>query len=182
MTKNCDRLGRESWLCIECGMVKPEITVVDVTLVDEPVDCPLNFIKGNALGVMHRDFLSLLNAESASRNLFLGQIFRVDGGTYDAWVSFHGHQRIIVRGTKHITYRMCPACGQIAYFALGPKYLCPQPQDDVEIFDNECGQLVVTRAVYERIRVTEWEKLLVKKLPVFEKPKDSLPVDLFAVE
>jgi hypothetical protein len=178
MTRGCFAHAEQSWLCPQCRAVRQGYPAIDVTLVGAPDDTPLNFPQGTALGIMQRKFLSLLGDDDVQRDLYVGQIERADGAKEEGWVTFHGHHRIIVRGTKHVNYRRREQCGQPSYFAMGSRYLCPEPQKNVGIFDDGCGAIVVVKYIYDRIAPKRWKKLLVEKLPVLTNPMDSLPTSL----
>lgn len=177
MTKDAEAKALETWLCSECAHIKPEFTAIDITIQEkEPEDTPLNLIQGARLGIARKDFLLALGEETVRRDLYLGRLFDPDGKLLNNWVTFHGRKKLIVRGSKHVTYRKCQRCGEHVYFAMGEKYLYPQPPGDAKIFDDG-GGIVLTEEIFEQIRpnLKRWRKLAVDKLPVLTKPNDKLP-------
>ncbi|MBI4661415.1 MAG: hypothetical protein HY735_21540 [Verrucomicrobia bacterium] len=175
MAKEIYEAVRRTWLCRGCVSPKPGTPEVDATIQElEPDNTPINIVNGCGLGIARKEFLFALGEDVIRRYLFLGRVFRQDGAELENWVTFHGKHEIIVRGSKHVSFRKCPECGKRLYFAMGKRYLYPEPPKGIEMFDSGCGGLVVTERLVVRITLNKWRKLACIKLPVFSAPKDGL--------
>ena len=87
-----------------------------------------------------RSFLDPLGPELVAKELHLGRVLHLDGQVVEGWSTFHGHHRVIVRGSKKgLTYRRCQACCRKVYFSLGLHYLCPAPPAEHQILTTDCG-------------------------------------------
>lgn len=116
-----------------------------------------------------------LSKDAVQRDLYLGNVFGPNGNVLDDWVTFRGRHRVIVRGSKNVSYRKCNVCGRHVYFAMGSRYLFPQPTSDASIQESDLFGLVVTPQVMARVTVSRWPNLGVEELKVAENPKDALP-------
>lgn len=52
-------------------------------------------------------------------DLWLGNVFDFEGRCIDDWKTFRGRHRLIVRGSKNVSYRQCVECGRYVFFAMG---------------------------------------------------------------
>ncbi len=164
------------WLCTACANPVPAAQSINVKIQEiMPASIPLNFIMGCGVGIAQTEFLIRLGQESVEMDLYLGRVFNPEGSVLKDWVTFRGRHRVIVRGEKNVGYRRCKDCGQSAYFAMGEHYLYPRPPYTASLFDAGDGGLVVTKDVFQRIRIDDWSLLIADRLPVLDKPKDGLP-------
>lgn len=167
--------ARHSWLCTGCCVPKPDVQVVDIFLQSPPSDKPLNFVNGCGLSVAYKPFLERLPIDVVQRDLYLGRVFGPDGEQLADWVTFRGKKRLIIRGSKHAGVRVCEQCGRDVYFAMGKKYLYPEPQDDVAIFESGGGGgLVLPKDLFFQLDLGKWPKLRIDELPVLDEPMDGL--------
>jgi hypothetical protein len=152
-------------------------TVVDIAIQEpSPHDKPLNFLYGCGVGVIHREFLDLIGQEIFSEDLYLGRITNSRGEEIPDWVTFHGREVIIVRGSKNAEYRTCESCGRNAYYAAGKPYLYPAPPRTATIFQSAGSGLIVPRDVYERVATKKWRRVGIEELPILEAPNDGFGV------
>lgn len=126
--------AERTWLCRGCGFPKPGIKSVDVVLQTRPQK-PLDFPTGVRVGLIHRPFLNRFPASLVTSDLYLGTVFRPSGKIEPDWVTLRGRRRVLIRGTEQAGYRVCDLCGQICYFALGKKYLYPEPPQDATLIE-----------------------------------------------
>ena len=137
-------------------------------------DAPLTFVMGAGVPIILRRFLDALGAEIIERDLALGAVLDPRGEPVQDWVTFCGRRRLIIRGSKNVSYRECGDCGRHVYFAMGKRYLFPSPPNDATIFESDLFGLVVPGLLYERLQVREWRGLTIDELPVLSAPLDSL--------
>lgn len=167
--------ARLTWLCVGCMTPKNIAVPIDAQIEEKlPADPPLNFINGCGLGLVRASFLAALGPAVISRDLLIGRLLGPDGALVDDWVTFRGRYRVLVRGSKNISYRRCTDCGRHVYFAMGKRYLYPQPPDDAEVFESDLLGLVVRGDVFSRLALATWPKIQLDKLGVPTAPKDSL--------
>ena len=168
----------KTWLCTGCGNPRWQKAIDLIIQEDEPDNTPLNLAAGCIVGIARKDFLFCFGKNDVERHLYLGRLFREDGVLLEDWVTFHGRQRIVIRGSKDVSYRQCGDCGRHVYFAMGQQYLCPQPPKGINIFDVGSGELVLTKELAERVILNKWRKLACSKLPIFATPMDGLRENL----
>jgi ferredoxin len=173
MVKSFREEAFKSWLCTGCGRPLEECPMDIRIQEDKPANTPLNMVSGCTVGIAKKDFLFSFGERVARHNFHLGQVFS-DERLLDDWVTFIGHNTIIVRGSENATVRRCAECGRNVYFAVGSLYLYPQPPKNVAVFDSGNGGLVMTEALVHRIKLNEWRKLDCTRLPVLDVPKDGL--------
>lgn len=168
--------ARRSWLCTGCCRPRPEIEAIDVEVYPEGLrKVKLTFINGCLLPLVHRDVLDCFHEAEIERYLGLGNVYDPEGRRIDAWWTFIAKYRVLVRGTKHATYRRCSDCGRGVYFAMGRKYIFPAPSQEVLIFGTSAG-IVLPQWRFEELPVKCWPGVEVERLPVLDEPKDSLGV------
>ncbi len=174
MVKHVYAQARRTWLCTECGNPR-EPRSIDLAIQEQdPDNTPLNMVSGCSVGIARKDFLLSLGEQIVRHHLHLGQVSGPDQRPIDNWLTFVGRHRIIVRGSKNATVRRCGECGTNVYFAMGKRYLYPQPPPGISIFDAGFGGLVVTQDVLDQTKLTTWRKLDCTKLPLLVVPKDGL--------
>ncbi len=167
--------AKQTWLCPGCNCPKPSQAAIDVTLQEpEPQDAPLNFVYGFGVPLANKAFLECLG-EAVIRDLYVGRVFNESGEEVPDWLTFRGKSRLIIRGTKNVSHRVCGECGRNVYFAMGSRYLFPTPPKDRELFESDLSGLIISAAIFDRIDINKWPKLVVDKLPVLPMPKDALP-------
>jgi hypothetical protein len=170
------RRACESWNCPGCAGIRPGTEAIDAVIEEKSLGrSALYFIFGYDLGIAHKDFLMALGEHEVQKALFVGRLTSEDTGFFKDWVTFHGKQRIFVRGTTRAQYRQCSVCGRHLYFALGRYYLFPHPPDGQKLFYAGNGGLVVTEDLVERITLNRWRNLSCEKIEVLPKPLDGLP-------
>ena len=175
MQKDYYEAARLTWLCTGCAAPKPDVRELDAHIEDdEPPSSPLSFVMGCGLPLARKDFLFAFGREEVARDLYLGKVFSDDGSLLEDWVTFRGRYRLIIRGVENVSYRKCDECGQHAYFAMGERYLCPDPPRDASIFESHLFGLVATPELFERITLDERYMLDIERLQVLQEPKDGL--------
>lgn len=168
--------AQENWLCGGCANAKPDalITKVRIHAEDCLEDSPLTFIHGTGVPIVSRSFLAALGGEVVKRDLILGELLDPDGNPLDDWVTFSGRVKLVVRGSKNVSYRTCENCGRHVYFAMGKRYLFPKPPNNVTIFESDLFGLILPLPLYQQLHVRKWRGLIVDELPVLSEPLDTL--------
>lgn len=164
-----------TWLCSGCARPKPGVDRVDAHIQDDEPEGPLNFVNGCGLPLARVSFLLTLGEERVKRDLNLGQVFGPNRSQMPDWATFRGRQRLIVRGSKHVSHRVCPDCGRDVYFAMGTRYLYPAPPRDVEIFESDLFGLILPESVATDLDIGEIRGVTRERLKVLQEPRDSLP-------
>lgn len=167
--------AQDSWLCSGCGAPKPGVAAIDVQLDSDPVSgSPLNFVNGTSVPLARKSLLFRLGLDVLRRELHLGKVIGLQGKTLDDWATFRGRQRVIVRGSKNVSHRICDVCGRHVYFAMGKRYLYPAPPSDATVMESDLFGLVLSAELFRKLAVDEWQGIAVDELPVLTKPLDSL--------
>lgn len=167
--------AKATWLCTGCCSPKPSVKRVDVHIQEERPDGPLNIVNGCGVALARRSFLMRFGEERVAKHLGLGEVYRASGSIIPDWVTFIGRHMLFVRGSRNATSTICSECGQGLYFAMGRRYLCPQPADDVELFESHLWGLIVPEGIAEAIGIGEPESVWVERLEVLSAPLDGLP-------
>lgn len=176
MSKTASEAARHDWLCHGCNFAKPGYGPIDVTIQNPgPEDAPLNFVYGFGVPIAKRTFLESFGDEVLGRDLLFGRVFVEGGSELADWVSFRGQHSLIIRGSKNVSYRKCPECRRNVYFAMGATYLFPTPPSGCEMFDSDLSGLVVSQRLFNLLKLNQWPKLVIEKLPVLGVPNDGLP-------
>ncbi len=165
--------ARHTWLCTGCCVPKPGIQAVDVYLQETPRDKPLNFVNGCGVNVVFTEFLEKLPQDAVQSDLYLGNVFGPNGKQLTDWRTFRGRRRIIVRGSKKAGHRQCVNCGRDVYFAMGQRFLYPEPPKDVTLIESDLG-LVLPQEIFAKSVIGRWPKLRIDMLPVLDMPRDGL--------
>lgn len=175
LTKEAYIEATNTWLCTGCIRPKPEVTSVDARIEESAPEGPLNFVSGCGLPLVRMSVLSALGEERIKRDLYLGCVFGPDGSRLDDWATFRGKRRVIIRGSKHVSHRVCPDCGRDVYFAMGTRYLYPLPPIDVEIFESDLCGFVLPESVAAVTGMAQLAKVTRERLKVLCQPHDGLP-------
>jgi hypothetical protein len=160
-----------NWTCPECR----EPTVqrgVDIVLQHAPLSLPLNFVQATGMHVAQRAFLAALGAADVGRDLNVGRVFDAAGVEIRELASFHGKEKLVVRGNQKSTYRICETCKRISYFPLGQYYLAVRPSGDHQLYTTGLG-LILTATMHNTIRKQRWPKIRYFRLPILDKPRDG---------
>lgn len=167
--------AKETWLCSGCGAPKPLVGSVNVQIQEDcPEDSPLTFISGCGVIIARCELVNAFGVDPVKTNLLLGDVRGPAGELMSDWVTVRARHRVIVRGSKNISYRCCSECGRVVYFAMGTRYLFPAPPENSSIFETDLYGLLVSQEVFSRMTCASWPGLGVEKLRVLAKPKDSL--------
>jgi hypothetical protein len=175
MDKEWGKEAEATWQCAGCNDPKPGVTSVDVRIQNKRPKGPLNIVFGWGVAVAQRSFLMRFGEERVAKYLSLGRVYGPDGNPFPDWVTFIGKHKLILRGSKHVTSRICPDCGRQGYFAMGKPYIYPNPPEDVELFESHLWGLVVPELLAESLGIGKPKGVWVQKLEVLDKPLDGLP-------
>lgn len=175
LTKEAYIDATNTWLCTGCIRPKPEVTSLDVRIQDIAPEGPLNFVNGCGLPLVHMSVLSALGEERIKRDLYLGRVFGPDASRLGDWATFRGKRRVIIRGSEHVSHRVCSDCGRDVYFAMGTRYLYPLPPRDAEIFESHLFGLVLSESVAATTGMAQLGKVTRERLKVLCQPHDGLP-------
>jgi hypothetical protein len=164
----------EAWLCLECGTCKPSLSPVDVRIQESSPQGSITFVNGYGITIVKRDFLEALGLERVKPYLAIGTVYGRSGELMPDWVTVRARHRLIVRGSKNVSYRDCKTCGKQFYFAMGQRYLYPAPPPGVPLFESDLCGLIVSPEMLDGVPLSRWRKLGIEKLKVLLQPKDSL--------
>lgn len=167
--------AKRTWLCSGCCSPKPGIQRVDVRIQEEKPDGPLNIVNGCGVALARRSLLMRFGEKRVSDHLNLGQVYGPDGNPLVDWATFIGKHVLFVRGNKNAQHRVCSECGQNLYFAMGKKYLYPQPPQDVELFQSHLWGLIAPESVAATLGIDESNGVWIERLEVLKEPLDGLP-------
>jgi hypothetical protein len=165
----------KTWLCASCGAPKPSIGAIDVQIQESrPTGEPLTFVNGCSVVVGRRDFVVAVGRNYVLTDLMLGKVINASGEVVPDWVTVRGRRRLIVRGSKNVSYRRCESCGRHVYFAMGDRYLFPAPKRGVTIYESDLYGLVIPTDAINGVSLDRWPQLGIEKLQVLPSSKDSL--------
>jgi hypothetical protein len=165
----------ETWLCRGCGAPKPSIQAVDVQIQERhPDDVPITFVTGTGLMLVKKEFLGWLGEDRVRADLMLGVVKGASGEVINDWVTARGRKRIIVRGSTNVSHRRCELCGRQVYFAMGARYLYPDPPTSASIFESHVFGLVLLASAFDGAAPGPLRGLGLEKLKVRQQPLDSL--------
>jgi len=78
-----DKLNtRPPWVCSACGHPKPGLKALDIYILEDRPDGPLNFVFGETVGIARKSFLSLFGDKRVRRDLYLGTVFGPEGSPW----------------------------------------------------------------------------------------------------
>ena len=175
MEQEAYTIARQTWLCTGCLYPKPGHGPIDATLEDfSPGDWSMSFVNGCGLPIARKDMLACFGDARVRQDLQLGRVVGPDGTPFEEWVTFRGRHKIIVRGTKNVAFRQCEECGRNIYFAMGSRYLYPDPPLGSVLLESDLLGLVMPEYVFDEVDIRRWKGLAVNRLPVLSKPKDGL--------
>lgn len=176
-----EAVGR--WLCPGCKEPKPGIVEVDVTIENPPnQNVPLTAAINCGVPIARKDFLFSFGEDLVRRDLFLGRVYNPDGKEATELVTFRGKYRVLVRGQKHVSHRICLECGRTRCSSMiGGRYVYPKPPEGVSLFESQLWGLVMPDEVFRRIDLRQWQEVTHEVLHVPEFPPDGL-LDLPSIE
>jgi len=165
-----------TWLCTGCGYPKPGTGAVDVRIQQsDPGNVALSFVFGNGIAIARKAFLAGLGEKVIRSDLFLGRVFGPDGNLLPNWTTYRGRRRVIIRGTKNVSYRRCSECERDVYFSMGRRYIYPPPPGDTTVLQSDLYGLVIPPELEEHLQPNNWSGLHVERLPVVAASRDGLP-------
>lgn len=174
MAYNGADVANRNWLCPGCSYPKIGQTAIDVTLqTPGPQHGPLSLVYGFGIPLATRKFLESFD-DAVVDDLYLGRVFLDNGKQLSDWVTFRGKSRLIIRGTKNVSYRVCRECKRNVYFAMGCRYLFPSPPSERKLFESDLSGLIVSQEMFDRIALNKWPGLVFDKICVLASPKDNL--------
>jgi len=165
--------------CLECSLPTAESLAIDVHVEERNAYKDLmSGVSGKGLIVAKDEFIELFPDEIGAQ-IFIGKLFNPDGKNIAGISTINCHKRLVVRGTKNVSYRRCPSCNRLIYFASGRRYLCPSPEDPSGIYVTDLAGLVVNSDLFGSISSgLVAEDINIEELNVLVEPLDGLPVNL----
>ena len=164
-----------NWLCTGCCRPRPDVHGIDIQIQEAtPGRGALNFVSGTGVAVARKAALKAMGDLIVSRDLYVGRVFGPGGEVIKDWATYRGRYRIAVRGTEHISHRICESCGCSAYFAMGERHLFPSPPPDAQLFESGPGGLVLETNLADRIGIKSWRAVHIEQLPIVPAPLDGL--------
>jgi hypothetical protein len=164
-----------AWLCTGCNAPRPSVGAINIQIQeDRPPNVPITFIYGYGVILAHTNLIERLDFESVRRDLLLGEVRDSSGSLLNGWVTVRGRRRLIIRGTKHVSHRVCDSCGRHVYFAMGMRYLFPSPASDASIFESNLFGLVVSASILEKTSLRRKSGFGMEVLRALPQSRDSL--------
>ena len=174
LTKELYAIADETWCCTGCKYPNRGVKAVDVTIQDNEIENrPINVVMGCGIPIAKREFLFSFGKNIVEKDLYLGKVFAENGSIMEDWITYRGKRKVIIRGTKHAAFGKCEKCGRNCYFAMGSRYLYPEPAQDTLLFESDLCGLVFHEELYNKINLGRVKKFIIDKLPVLEYPKDG---------
>jgi rubredoxin len=165
-----------TWLCPACKSPRPGTGAVNLTVENHGIrnKAALTFAMGVGVPIARRDVLFSLGTERVFRDFWIGQVFKRNGTPVDGLVTFRGRSSLIVRGSKHVSYRKCPECGNSYYFAMiGDRYLHRTPPEGPDLFQSQFLGVILPDQLFKTVNLAEWVQVTHEVLPVLD-PEDGL--------
>jgi hypothetical protein len=170
-----EQIAEQGWWCKTCRRPKPGTGAIDFQILQEsPVASPLCGEPAFGVSFARKDFLALLGDHLVIRDLLVGKLLGPDGSPVNGWVTVRGRHQVVIRGSKHATFRCCEACGNVLYFARPPNYLSPAPTPADAVFQSDLCGLIVPAEVVNGLNLRPKRGFGVEALPVLDAPKDGL--------
>jgi hypothetical protein len=164
-----------TWVCTGCRMPRDNAANISVMIDRESLRAQyLTFVGGLAVGLINEAFLASFDIQSRSADLLLDPVFDLQGQIVEGWKAFRGKERVIIRGSKNVTCRICDKCGRNVYFAMGKRYLYPAPSAGRRILGSDLFGLVIPMKDYQRFLRKEWPGVTIDNLTVRESASDGL--------
>jgi hypothetical protein len=129
---------------------------------------------GTGVAVARKAALEALGDVVVARDLYIGRVFGPGGTLVHDWATYRGRYRIAIRGTEHVSHRVCESCGRSAYFAMGERHLYPLPPSDAQVFESDLFGMVLEPDLAERAGIKTWRAVQIDSLPVAPAPRDGL--------
>lgn len=174
-TTSRDVMEAASWVCSGCRMPRDNAKDISVIIDRESLRAQfLTFVSALAVGLINEDFLASFDLHARSSDLLLDPVFDLNGQRVEGWKAFRGKERVIVRGSKNVTCRVCHDCGRNVYFAMGHRYLSPAPSSGRRIMGSDLFGLIVPLEDYQHFSRKEWPGVTIDSLKVRETASDGL--------
>lgn len=178
LTEDERKRAIRSWLCKDCGEPRPGPYGVDVQIQEDmPPDDVLSFVFGCGVPVARKDFIWRLGEDLIAKDLLIGRVLGPHGRQFGDLVTFRGRCRVLVRGVKSVTYRVCPSCGSQLYFSMaGERYLYPEPPQDIAIWQSNLWGLILPEELCQGRGMEGHVGIQHEVLSVPVNPKDGLSI------
>lgn len=178
MVKDVYAFALDTWLCRNCLAPKPEVREIDIQIQDQnPTNAPLNGVKGAWLPLVTLEFLKIFDPNMIQKDFYIGKVSGPSGTPLSKWVTLRGKRKVVIRGVEHVRYGKCDNCGQVRYFAIGKRYLFPEPPKDSTLFESDLGGIVLPENLFKLINLNRWRRrLYIDKLEVPSQPADGLGI------
>jgi hypothetical protein len=85
-------------------------------------------------------------AAAAPEHVALGDLSRSAGRRHRDWCLAYLRRELVERGQEKARFRICPDCGAVLYFAMGPAHLCPVPALEIPIYQSVGGGSLIIRS------------------------------------
>jgi hypothetical protein len=168
-------LEAATWVCAGCRMPRNVAENVSIVIDGSSLKAKLlTFVSGLSIGLMNEKLLGLLNPQYVSTDLILDPVYDLDGALIEEWKAFRAKERVIIRGSKNVTCRVCTECGRNVYFAMGKRYLSPAPSGKRWILGSDLYGLVIPQSDFDRFEQKELSGVTIDKLEVREVSNDGL--------
>ena len=168
-------------LCEECHLImnshwpKP----CNVELHEPPGHRVCGLVWWTKVSIFHKDFLAQLRHHLDS--FILGECCDDKGRKYEKYLTCYTRRRIVVRGNKDSTYRVCSKCGSIVPDGWhGRQYTLSQYLGTDLVHMDAYSNLFIDEKLIEQIDFGPWPDVELQPIGVCHRPRDGqrLPIDL----
>jgi hypothetical protein len=168
-------LETATWVCTGCRMPRNVVENISIVIDRSSLKAKLlTFVSGLSIGLMNEKLLGMLDAQAVSSDLILSPIYDLDGIMVEEWKAFRAKERVIIRGSKNVTCRVCTECGRNVYFGMGKRYLSPAPSGRRRILGSDLYGLVIPQNDFLSFERKELAGVTIDKLEVREVANDGL--------
>lgn len=168
------QLASTDWLCSACNWIKPIDKAVDVRInASDLTKVHLSFIFGTGLPLVHKSLLDLVNHLQCDKEFVLGKVYSKEGVILDEWKTVNSRNRVIIRGSKNVSHRICEVCKRNVYFAQGKPYLSlPFPAMN-RLNTSDLSGLVLMETTHNRADFKCLNGVEIEEIPLSEDAVDG---------
>ncbi len=170
-----DLIARQGWWCRICRRARPDTSAVDFQIADaKPMHSPISSAVFWGISISRRDFIERLIEKTSKSGWFIGHLLGPDGCVLSDWVTFNHQDKAIVRGDKHVSFRICEECGNILYFATGKRHVLKSDVIEKQVVDTGLGGLLMREGLFQSISKEKFKSIDKEVVQVVDEALDGL--------
>lgn len=164
------------WLCRGCNWIYPVRSPVDVPISQQCLkNVDLTFLMGTGILLANEALLSKLPRDLVQTKFELGNVTCRDGRKIEKWKSINPVDRIIVRGFKNVSFRICAQCKRNVYFAQGDPHVLKSQINNRSVFGTDGYGILVEESIVDTTGISKLRGVEVEKVACLEEPLDGYP-------